>query len=414
MLCACAGRVHTRAPAATATVHTRAAAATATCDVTLYRDLAWIRQTVELDVPAGASRATVQLAGGVTLDQVRVLDHGALATTTLRAIAAGDAAPAAPAPYAPTSTQLALDVTAARAGHYTITLGYPTDRLRWDAAYTLTTNAAHDRAQLTGALAIRNATGIALPHARARVIDADLATARTRNAGDLAARLVGGIADTSPAALPRELGTLALPQGEARIALADGESQAMRAVFVFDAIGTALDTGGASPLREPAYGTTAPQAPVAESFEIVRDPIATAGLPGGRARLVERRTDGSLATLGETTLFDPASRAATVDNVYIGPATHVRARRERRELTIDDEAGRLVEEFAITLDNDRDVPIAVIVREHMYRGLNWHLAYPYSRADVVLEGEQQIAMRRVIRSRAHAQFSYVVVYTWQP
>jgi hypothetical protein len=85
--------------------------------------------------------------------------------------------------------------------------------------------------------------------------------------------------------------------------------------------------------------------------------------------------------------------------------------RERRELTIDDENRRIVEEFVITLDNQREAPASVVVREHLYRGQNWTLAY-HSAAAASKEGAQQIALRAEVPAKSKLKILYVVVYTW--
>jgi hypothetical protein len=150
---------------------------------------------------------------------------------------------------------------------------------------------------------------------------------------------------------------------------------------------------------------------VTDSFYIQRYRAATAGLPAGPVRLLERRTDGSLVVLGESRLFEATTRAADVDTIAVGTAENVTGARERRELTIDDENKRIVEEFVITLDNQRPNRASVLLREHLYRGQNWTLAY-HSASAAAKEGAQQIALRAEVPPRSQLKILYVVVYTW--
>src|SRR3569623_2449550 len=129
-------------------------------DLTLYRDVALVRQRLEL---AGAT-ATVAVPEGVTADDARVIDGNA----KLRSGEPG-----------------ALVVDFGAAGHHSIVLGYITDKLRWDAAYTLIATPARDRAVLRGVLAIRNTSKITL-HGPAHVIDGELGAWRTRRAPPVA------------------------------------------------------------------------------------------------------------------------------------------------------------------------------------------------------------------------------------
>jgi hypothetical protein len=65
----------------------------------------------------------------------------------------------------------------------------------------------------------------------------------------------------------------------------------------------------------------------------------------------------------------------------------------------------------IAIDNTRPQPVHVLLREHLYRGQNWTLAYD-SATSAAKEGAQQIALRTDVPARAHAKIVYVVVYTW--
>jgi hypothetical protein len=186
----------------------------------------------------------------------------------------------------------------------------------------------------------------------------------------------------------------------------------MRTVLVYDPIGTKLDNGSPIPIRDPSLGVTeTPSTKITESFEVTRDAHESEGLPAGAVRLLERRSDGRLAELGESSLFAPQTRRASVDTIAIGTAEGVTGHRTRRELTDDESRHRLVEEFVITLDNARTAPVTVLVREHLYRGQTWALGY-WSEPDITQEGAQAFVMRTRVPARSKVNIMYVVVYTW--
>jgi len=414
-------------------------------DVTLYRDLALVRQRVELDVPAsGVATVRVRIPAGLGAALVHALPQAGLALVALREPGAVRAAlpPPAPEPSAERSDEEALDVyrmrrehpaepeaaparerpaeleltVRARPGRAALWLGYVTTRLTWDVAYTLTANAARDRAVLRGAIAIHNTTGIALPAAKVRLVDALLDDQRAYAARELAARLTaaGGTRPAPPAA-PRELGRLDLADGDTRVELVQGAApRPMRSILVYDPIGTQYDRTGRNPVMEPDLGIEPPASRrVDESFEIERDPRASTGLPAGPARLLERRADGTLALLGEGRLFEATARVAVSDTFAVGTADRVTGARARRELTVDGDRQRVVEEFVITIENTRPRPVDVVVREHLYRGTNWTLAYisvPVS--GETKEGPQQVAPRITVPPRSKGRIMYAVVYTW--
>jgi hypothetical protein len=406
-------------------------------DITLYRDIAIVRQRVVLDLPAGTTTAKVAIAASVPIDKVLVVDRGELQIAGVHsrlglivhqadgeseteetdndASATNELDPGVEVPMSPdTPTEIHLDVVAPRAGRFAIQLAYTTDRLQWDAAYTMTATPARDRAVVRGAIAIRNTTGIALHAARVHVIDAMLGAWRGKTAEHLASAFVGAATSSMQPAAARDLGVLDVIEGETRVELLPSEApRLMRSVLVYDPIGTKLDNQVTSPVPDRRLGVQ-PAAPtqITESFEVERDEATSIGLPAGPVRLLERRADGSLAVLGESRLFDAATRVADVDTIAVGTADAVVGHRERREYTYDEELHRLTEEFMITIDNHRALPAAVLVREHIYRGQNWKLAY-WS-APAAKEGAQQIALRTSVPAKGQTKVLYVVVYTWGP
>jgi hypothetical protein len=429
-------------------------------DITLFRDAALVRQVVELELPHDrVASVKVLVASGVGPDQVLVLDRGGLDIRGVRALAAaagteppptadadedlsvhhgleppdpdatstedgsaagsatdegsgsGSAAVPTGAMTASVPGELVLDVSGPRPGKYRVALAYTTDRLRWDAAYTMTANEAHDRVLVRGAVAIRNAAGVAY-RGTAHLVDSALVAWRGKNAEKLASELAGNAPSAGALTAPRDLGHLEIVQGETRVELLAGtRPRAMRSVLVYDPIGTKLDNPSAQPVFDAALGANVTSTLITESFEVERDSAACEGLPAGPVRLLERRADGSLTVLGEARLFDASTRVANVDTIAVGTSEGVTGRRVRRELTNDTENKRLVEEFEIDIDNARPVPAAVLVREHLYRGQNWTLAY-YSATSAAKEGPQQIALRTTAPAKAKGKLLYVVVYTW--
>ena len=400
--------------------------------ITLYRDVALVRLRIDVDLPATPTALSFPTPLGI--DAIAVLDRGGVAVGAIHShvpIAprpqdvVDDAASAAAAAAAGNIARLdplehagdaSIEVAAPRAGRYSIAIGYTTDRISWLAGYALETTPARATATLTGALAITNATGVRFERAHLAVIDAQLGNWRARAGEQIATAITGGAASTTPIARLRPLGDATLDAGETRIELAGiSAPRELRSVLVYDPIGTALDNPGAWPERDPQLGVEPPAGTsVSESVEVVRDPDATAGLPAGTAELLERRTGGELALLGQARVFDDATRVAPVDTIPIGPADGVTATRRRLDLTVEDDVRhRLTEEFLITVDNRRPHPAEVLVREHLYRGQTWAIAYESTHRPAK-EGAQQIALRADVPANAKAEITYVVVYSWKP
>jgi len=379
-------------------------------EVTLYRDHALVAQRVEVAVPeAAVGTIRVAVAAGVSAQDVALVDRDGLSIAQVHVVGLAPADSQATEP-----TTLELAIAAPHAGHFIAELAYVTSKLRWEAGYTLTAPPSHDQATLHGSIAITNATGITFHRAHVNVVDAELGMWRGEVAERVAGTLVGASEGGHAEASPRSLGRIELPPGETRVdLLPDSRPRPMRSVLVYDPIGTKLDTDTTDPVRDVGLGVSQPaSARVDESFEIDRDDT-TSGLPGGPVQLVERAADGSLVVLAAARMFDRSTSKANVDTIAIGTATGVSGHRERRDISIDDAAKRLTEEFTITIDNTRPRPISVVLREHLYRSKSWTLAY-YSAPRAEQEGTQQVSMHVDVPAKQSLAILYVAVYSWCP
>lgn len=305
--------------------------------------------------------------------------------------ACGHGHPRAPAATAANADELTFyrDATVVHARGSDPMTTYSTKDVHWVAAYTLRTRPSRDRATLAGTLTIHNATGTTL-HGHASIIDTEFS-------------------HIDGAARRRDLGELTVEPGDMRIPLVEGSPRRMHAVLVYDPIGTKLDNPSAIPLRDASLGVSEPaSSAVTESFEIERDARETRGLPAGPVRLV---IGDSGHLIAEGRLFDAATTRSDVETIETGIAEGVTGKRERRDLTDEESRHRLVEEFVITLDNQRPRAVEVLVREHLYRGQTWAVAYQ-SVPDVHQDGAQAFTMRTRVPAHGQVKIMYVVVYTW--
>lgn len=414
-------------------------------EITLYRDHAVVAHRLDVVIPPAApAKLTLRIAAGVEPSELYLVEASSPPGLEIRNVEVLGAAPDKPVdgcdevscvldseraccarferkpsewddettviPIKKQATRTPLDVEITiggpRAGTFSVVIGYDTPRIDWDATYTLTTTASHRRGELRGALAVRNATGIAFSAIRLAVVD--------RDQGDLASRSKledkPTRADDTPIAQPRTLGRFDLVEGDSRIELVD-HAVPLRPVLVFDPIGPSLDYQHEQPVQDANLGVNLPPSTrLIENALFDRTP-AIRNLPGGPVRTFERKPDGALALLTESRLFGTETLAAVVDTVPLGTAAGVTGKRERRELTIDNDRKRIVEEFALTIDNTRSHAIDLLLREHLYRGTGWSIAYN-SVFQVEKEGMQQLALRTVVPARAKHTVLYVVVYEW--
>jgi hypothetical protein len=320
---------------------------------------------------------------------------------------------------------ITLEATEGTGGEAWIELAYSTPRISWSAAYALIRDAQGGRATLDGAVAIDNRSGVDFPAAAITVIDNTYAASRTRAASELAKTLLGTAkADAKDAG--RDVGVVDVERGQTRLAVATAaRALALKEILVFDPVGTKFDAPGTTPQKARNHGLGGKQnTTVLRSFEIQLDEKARSGLPAGPVRLFGRSEHGELAPLGAGRLFDRAQGEAKSATIPVGRSPDVKGKRTRTDFFLDEQGvldakgvrtGRmLIEEFTIEVENAGKQPVKVLVREHMYRGENWRMAYssiPLSDAENK-EGPQQIVMRIEVPAGGKERLVYRVMYYW--
>lgn len=335
------------------------------------------------------------------------------------------------------SRRLDVQLLAARAGKATVEIVYVTRSVRWVADYTLIMDPASQRAELHGALGIDNSGGVTWGDAAITLVDTDRPVKLTAfdHPNDDEAPTRGGkpapVADPTkpraeqpvevaePAEQPRTTlpFTVDVKAGAQSVSLLAG-SHVLPAVqtLVYDPLGDDRNLTAREPNRERDYGLDKKSSAVSQSIDVdlARAKIPS-GLPSGTVRLVERTSKGELTPLGESRIFEKAGsdteKISPTTSVAVGRANHVEGKRIRREFTLDEEDKRLIEEFEVELTNQADHPVEVIVREHLYRGQNWTLAY-FSEPRVSKEGPQKIALHAKVPAKGTARVVYRVVYWW--
>ncbi len=357
--------------------------------VTLYRDGAFVEEDVVVEVAAGEGR--VRLPRPIGLD-VADLVLGSPDVEVRGWTAIGDD------PTTGTGRAIVADVVAARAGAARFTLSYLTDRVTWQASYTLIDD--RGRGRLHGALGLTNRTGRRWQRARFSVID------RNRPAAPPTAAAFEQRAVEVP-------GTYAVRTGGQRLDLAlRGEALTLSPTLVYDPVGTRLDSATMRPQVDERYGVQRWPSAVDETLLVDLARVADGPLPSGPVRVFTVGSGGALVWRGEGRLLPPAADAELYTTVAVGRSPAVTGERRRTDYAIDHDAMRLVEEVTITLHNDGPGAADVLVREHLYRGQCWTLAYHSTGGRVAKEGAQQIGLGVLVPAGGDATVMYRVLYEW--
>jgi hypothetical protein len=228
------------------------------------------------------------------------------------------------------------------------------------------------------------------------------------------------VKEKKPAETPRTVlpFTVDVHPGTQSVSLLDGvHTLPALETLVYDPVGDDANRSGREPVHDKDYGLKKKSSAVSQSIDIeLGKAKVPPGLPAGRVRLLERSATGELTPLGESRIFERASSdSSTISpttTVPVGRSGMLEGKRTRLEYTYDAEAKRLIEEFEIELVSTADHPVDVIVREHLYRGLNWTLAYHNVGDKVTKEGPQKIALKTRVPAKGTARVIYRVVYHW--
>ena len=140
-------------------------------------------------------------------------------------------------------------------------------------------------------------------------------------------------------------------------------------------------------------------------------PGALEALPASATPAEQREPDPATKAKAKAKAKAAPNSGAAV-RISVGRVPEVRGRRRQSDFDYDPVAKRLVEEISVTLQNDGELPVRVTVREHLYRGQNWTLAYHSALSAAVKEGAQQFRLPVVVPPGGTERVVYRVVYTW--
>jgi hypothetical protein len=333
--------------------------------------------------------------------------------------------------------RLSWTLAAERPGGRELEAVYAARKLEWRAAYSLVLEADNrERAWLHGWLSIANRTGADLRAGRAILADRPFVRPKPP-APPQAVVPINPLLPSPPAPAPATpptpppaaapepppgrrialAGPLDIPSGarlELPLLAGGARSVGAATTAVFDPVGDRLDQARRRPVASRTYGAIGEGEQPLDTYvevDLAAAGLSAAELPPGDVVVLERSRTGELAPLGRARAFHHASQSGTL-RLAIGTVPDLIGRRRVTEFTRDDAGRRLVEELRVEIENRRAVAADVLVREHLYRGLNWAIAYFNQAGALSKEGPQEIHVRLRVPARSKRAIIYRVVYTW--
>ena len=118
--------------------------------------------------------------------------------------------------------------------------------------------------------------------------------------------------------------------------------------------------------------------------------------------------DRTLELIGENVIDHTAKNEKVL--IKLGSAFDVVGERRQVDFKVDSSRRILSEEIEITLRNQKKEAVTVLVRENLYRWVNWQITAKTH--DYVKEDSRTIRYPVKIAAGAEATVRYTVQYTW--
>lgn len=300
-------------------------------------------------------------------------------------------------------------------------LSYLSNGFAWEADYNLVAPEKGETVALTGWVTVNNSSGTSFNQAKVKLVAGEVnivqpnipSSSMARNimmAKDDAAR--GGV--TEKAFDDFHLYTLGRP-----LTIRDKETKqveflrapAVKAVkkYVYDPAAM-YRFGGGAPQTQPIQGQEFPK-DVAIYWEFKNEEANGLGvpLPAGRVRFYRSDDqDGNLEFVGENDI-DHTPRNEDL-SVYTGNAFDLVGERKIVNFERDDRAEWMKESIEITVKNRSKEPKEIVVREHLWRWMNWTIEN--ASMESVKQDAQKIEFTVKLAPDEEKKVTYTAHYTW--
>lgn len=324
-----------------------------------------------------------------------------------------------------TRPTLVWEVEARRGGRHETRVSYQTEGITWWADYNLVWEEGDDANEGTldvGAwVSIVNQSGAGYIDAGLKLIAGDVHRAESGRYRDLARREVMRAAALEDRGFEEKsffefhLYTLgrktSLPDNSTKqlelFPSAEGVPAVKRLVYY----GTPGYVGMfASPQLDRNYGVQSnPKVDVYLEFDNDPDHGLGVPLPSGRVRVSQLDTaDDTLEFIGED-VIDHTPRKQPV-RIKLGSAFDVIGERRQLDFRVDTRAHWMEERIEVKITNRKEQPVAVTIKENLYRWLDWEITD--ASADYEKVDSRTIHIPVTVAADSERVVSYTVRYTW--
>ncbi len=324
-----------------------------------------------------------------------------------------------------TRPTLVWDVNARQGGNHRARVSYQTSGMTWWADYNVTyaegANANACRLDVGAWVSIVNQSGASYADAKLKLIAGDVQRARPAGqvlaapAAPMMARKEADAGFAEKAFFEYHLYTLGrtttLPDNSTKqIELFPAaRSVPCEKALVYYGLpaGTRFDSG---PITDRNYGTQSnKKVDVYLSFKNAQDYNMGMPLPAGRIRVNKMDdADKTLEFIGED-VIDHTPRNEKV-LIKLGSAFDVVGERRQVDFRIDTSRKTMSEEIEIKLRNQKKESVTVIVKENLYRWVNWQITAKTH--DFEKQDARTVYVPVKLAAGGEAMVRYTVQYTW--
>jgi hypothetical protein len=300
-------------------------------------------------------------------------------------------------------------------------LSYLSNGFDWEADYNLVAPEKGETVVLTGWVTVNNQSGTGFTGAKVKLVAGEVNIVEPDEpfAGNVRSKMMAMAADAAPAVEEKAFDDFHLYTLQRPLTIRDKETKQVEFLrapavkaskrYVYDPAAMRF-FGGGGPQTQPIHGMEFPK-DVAIYWEFKNDESNGLGvpLPAGRVRFYRSdEQDGNLEFVGENDI-DHTPRNEEV-SIYTGNAFDLVGERKIVNFERDDRAEWMKESIEITVKNRSKEPKEIVVREHLWRWMNWKLEN--ASMESVKKDAQKIEFTVKLAPDEEKKVSYTAHYTW--
>lgn len=298
-------------------------------------------------------------------------------------------------------------------------LSYLSRGFQWEANYNLVAPEKGETVTLTGWVTVVNQSGTGFDEAQIKLVAGDV------NIIEEVAPRVRGMAraemmmDGAAAVAEKDFDDFHLYTLQRPLTIRDKETKQVEFLrapevkatkrYVYDAASMRF-FGGNQPQIQPIQGMEFPKE-VAIYWEFRNDEENGLGVPLPKGRMRFYRVDdadGNLEFVGENNIGHTARNEEV--SLYTGNAFDLVGERKIIDFQRDERANRVRETIEVTLRNRSKEPKTIVVREHLWRWLNWKIEN--ASMDFEKKDAQKIEFTVELAPDEEKKVTYTADYSW--